>query len=337
MLKQIAAISALSLAVVLFIVSFEGAVDDRDLGHAPSIQTSALDEQTKNPLTIQNLRNQVYDGGDIEVVKKVSENSTFNSFVVKYTSEGLTEYALMNVPHTIPVGGAPVVVVNHGYIPPEEYSTEISYKNISDYYARNGFLVLKPDYRGHGNSETDTTQSTSVNRTSYIVDVMNLISSIKSIPEANASQVFLYGHSMGGGVALEVLELSESILGASLWAPVSTDYPESILYFVKLNRSDEYNSTSEQLSNNFSSDDYYSMSAINFTNFIHSPLIIHHGTNDESVPYTWSENLDNVLTQNSVEHTFYTYKGENHNFTFGAWSTLARRDVEFFNSLLPYR
>lgn len=176
-----------------------------------------------------------------------------------------------------------------------------------------------------------------VNRTSYIVDVMNLISSIKSIPEANASQVFLYGHSMGGGVALEVLELSESILGASLWAPVSTDYPESILYFVKLNRSDEYNSTSEQLSNNFSSDDYYNMSAINFTNFIHSPLIIHHGTNDESVPYTWSENLDNVLTQNGVEHAFYTYKGENHNFTFGAWSTLARRDVEFFNSLLPYR
>jgi hypothetical protein len=189
-------------------------------------------EDLDNPYLISSMRARTYDSV-VKTERIVRETDKFTSFVISYESDGFTQYALMNVPKGVsPDSGWPVVVVNHGYIAPEEYSTENSYINTSAYYANQGFLVMKPDYRGHGESEGEADGVLA--RINYAVDVLNLIAGINKLNEVNSERIYMYGHSMGGDVTLRVLEVCPScVSAAALWAPAVTEWPESFLYFAR--------------------------------------------------------------------------------------------------------
>ena len=110
--------------------------------------------QDLSPLTIESLRNGQYPGSDIVIEQTLSNGSNYNRFIASYKSEGLKIYALLTVPKAQkPQEGWPIIVFNHGYIPPAQYQTTEKYKAYVDGFATNGFIVFKPDFRGHGNSE----------------------------------------------------------------------------------------------------------------------------------------------------------------------------------------
>ena len=46
-----------------------------------------------------------------------------------------------------------MIVFNHGYIPPSQYRTTERYVAYVDGFASNGYIVFRPDYRGHDQSE----------------------------------------------------------------------------------------------------------------------------------------------------------------------------------------
>lgn len=303
-------------------------------GSDPSLPSVAESLSTSpssfNPYSIEALRQRKFEAGDIAVVREVRETSRFTSSVVSYTSDGLTLYALMNVPKgTPPAGGWPVVIVNHGYIPPDQFSTENSYINTSAYFAQAGFLVLKPDYRGHDNSEGDAEGLLS--RIHYATDVLQLVYSIERIPQANPNRIYMYGHSMGGDVTLRVLETSHKVKAASLWAPAVADFPEVVLFFARRNRdnSDRLQRFEKELNENFSPDDYSAVATISNLSSVKVPVIVHHGTRDESVPYDWGTTLDAKLTEARVPHEFHSYPGDNHDISRN-WGRALGRDVAWF-------
>ena len=49
----------------------------------------------------------------------------------------------------------PVIIFNHGYIPPDVYRTTERYVAYVDLIARSGYIVLRSDYRGHDRSEAE--------------------------------------------------------------------------------------------------------------------------------------------------------------------------------------
>ena len=51
-----------------------------------------------------------------------------------------------------------VVIFNHGYIPPAQHRTTERYVAYVDAFARNGYIVFRSDYRGHGNSEGEAAE-----------------------------------------------------------------------------------------------------------------------------------------------------------------------------------
>ena len=96
--------------------------------------------------------------------------------------------------------------------------------------------------------------------------------------------IFAYGHSMGAGIILTVLEVSDKIRAATLWAAVSNEYPENTLYF-RRKRSVEANELLKQIKKIFKEEDFPKLSPNNYLNYIKVPVLIQHGKKDESVPY----------------------------------------------------
>ena len=116
---------------------------------APANTTSA-----SHPLQIDAMRARDYPGSDIVVEAVLDPGVNYNRYYVSYLSDGLKIYALMTIPSgQKPPTGWPVVIFNHGYIPPAVYRTTERYIAYVDQIARRGYIVFKSDYRGHDRSE----------------------------------------------------------------------------------------------------------------------------------------------------------------------------------------
>ena len=60
------------------------------------------------------------------------------------------------------------------------------YLDYVDYFARNGYIVFRSDYRGHGSSEGDAGGAYS--SPNYTIDVLNGMASVKLHPDADPAQ-----------------------------------------------------------------------------------------------------------------------------------------------------
>ncbi len=295
--------------------------------------TSENSKNIEHPLTIESLKNRSYGKGEITIEQDLGIIQNFKSYIISYYSDGLKLYSLLNIPNKEkPAKGFPVIVVNHGHIPQEKYSTIDSYKLVSSYYANNGFLVLKPDYRGHNKSEKGSDSRT--DRLSYAVDVLNLYYLIPTLKDADFDNVFVYGHSMGGGVSLTVLEVANNVKAATLWSAVSEEFPESMLYFRRKRNPEQASVLLSQLKEIFSEDDFKKVAPINYLKYITAPIIIQHGTEDKSVPLEWSDKLAEKLKTENKYYEYYKYQNDDHNFAKGNFYKVLKKDVDFFKKYM---
>lgn len=324
-MKVTTAVVLIIIAVVLFII--------RPL--LPSFSTAPIQEPTipalaLHPLSIDNLRTTVFPPQPINIESEINAGTK----IVSYYSDNLKLTALMITPKgTLPAAGWPVIIVNHGYIPPSQYSTTRSYINTSNFFAANGFLVLKPDYRGHDRSRGGAARHFLL-RSQYVVDVLNLLASLNSVPNADPNRVFMYGHSMGGDITLQILEITDKVKAATLWAPAVTAYPEHYLHF--LNKLKPSSVLADQFHREYQSFlAAYPISQISsYENLekISAPINLHHSTGDKSVPYDWGENLAAKLKGLNKPVNFYSYPNDNHDLAAN-FSKALSRDVTFFRSL----
>jgi len=158
-------------------------------------------EANDNPLSIEVMRNKSYPGSDLQIEQKLSSSSNYNQYIASYLSDGLKIYGLLTVPKAQkPKNGWPVIVFNHGYIQPELYRTTERYVAYVDAFARNGYIVLKPDYRGHGNSESQPEGA--YYSPAYATDVLSAISTLKRYQDVDPERIGMWGHSMGGNITL---------------------------------------------------------------------------------------------------------------------------------------
>jgi dipeptidyl aminopeptidase/acylaminoacyl peptidase len=321
--------------VVVFIVAFVLVSQKQPkVPGAPSVVadiTPTVNPKAVHPLSIENLRSRQFSSPSLKVERQVTSNSQ----VVSYLSDNLKLYALMITPKgDAPVGGWPVVIVNHGHIEPNIYSVTRSYINTSNYFASQGFLVLKPDYRGHDQSG-GASSGRLLSRSEYAVDALNLLAAIPSISNANPRKIFLYGHSMGGDVSLQILEVSDKITAATLWAPATTTFPEQVTHFMNRRRPtpSEVNNFQSQYNEFVKTFPISQISAIDHLDLISAPLNLHHSTTDESVPYSWGVAINDKLKLLGKVTNFYSYSGDNHDIS-GHFSQALSRDASFFKSFL---
>jgi dipeptidyl aminopeptidase/acylaminoacyl peptidase len=292
-----------------------------------------------HPLTIEYLRNQEYPGSAITVEQTLSAGSNYSRYLVSYRSEGLKIYAYMTIPFgTKPATGWPVVVFNHGYIPPTVYRPTERYIAYQHAFASAGYIVFRPDYRGHASSEGEAGGAYS--DPGYTIDVLNAISSIKAHEDADPNRLGLWGHSMGGYITARAMVVRDDIKAGVIWAGVVGSYPDMLESWTRRNsvpssipqRSrrwrqvlvEEYGSPEEN------PEFWASISANSFLEDLSGPVQLHHGTNDGDVPLLFSELLYNEILTAGKQAEFYIYQGDDHNLATNLGTAL-QRSVAFFD------
>ena len=295
---------------------------------------------TPHPLKISAMRAREYPGSDIVIEDVLDPGVGYSRYYVSYMSEGLKIYALMTVPNgEKPATGWPVVIFNHGYIPPDVYRTTERYVAYVDLIARAGYIVFRSDYRGHDRSEGEARGTYS--RPDYVIDVLNAVASMKRYPDADPNRIGMWGHSMGGYITLRSMVITEDIKAGVIWAGVVGSY-EDLLYNWRRGTGSSPDSQPRPGSWRATYTGLYgtpeenpefwnSISANSFLSDISGPIQLHHGTADTDVPVAFSENLFYQMLDVKQYVELYKYEGDNHNIS-NYFSTAMARTIEFFNS-----
>jgi dienelactone hydrolase len=226
--------------------------------------------------------------------------------VVRYEVDGLTQYALVMEPAgEAPAEGWPVLVANHGFHPwppdngrrtddgvtdrPGDY-----YRGIPAAFARLGFLVVWPDFRGHNISQGLQYVAASNAVDWYARDSVAAFRAAATLPEANPARMYMWGHSMGSGVTLRAaLALGDELTGVSVWSTRANDM-------------------------------------IPLLGRLKAPLIIHHAERETVIAYDHSATLAGELTRLGKIHALHAYDSDAH-FLDGADRQQAiHRDARWF-------
>lgn len=325
---------------------------------ATAIETNTPWSTDPDPLQIEVMRQQSYPGSPITFEQTLSPGANYDQYVVSYLSDGNKNYALMTIPNeTKPDTGWPVIVFNHGYITPSEYRTTERYVAYFETIARHGYIVFKPDYRGHGSSEGSEVLGGGYGTPGYTVDVLNAVASLKGYEDADPDRIGMWGHSMGGQITLRAMVVSKDIKTGVIWGGVVVPYPEIIARWdytknprlfpgmVISERSGQPSSTQSWLQDfsgwvkDFSTkygepdqnpDFWATISPNTYLSDLSGPIQLHHSTTDEMVPLAWSETLAEELEMSGQNYEFYTYEGDNHNIS-GNFVTAMERTITFFD------
>lgn len=162
------------------------------------------------PYTIAGLRAHDYKSGKIKVGEQLKETDVYTSYRIEYPSDGLTITGVMQVPKA-GKEPFPVIVMNHGFFNRGFYESGDGTDRAAEFLNRRGYLTLSSDYRSWGDSDTGY----SLFYSGLVIDVINLLDAIPSIPEADPERIGMWGHSMGGGVTLKVLAIHPFLNGAT--------------------------------------------------------------------------------------------------------------------------
>ncbi len=294
-----------------------------------------------HPLSIEWMRQQDYPGSHIVIEETLGPGSNYDRYIASYRSEGLKIFALLTVPRgEKPDSGWPVIVFNHGYIRPDQYRTTERYVAYLDGFARNGYIVFRSDYRGHGDSEG--TARGGYGTPDYTIDVLNAVAAIKGFEEADPERVGMWGHSMGGGITLRAMVTSNDIKAGVIWAGVVASYPDLTTRWARRGalatpatpfhgRGWRQSLLGEYGSPEENPQFWDSISASAFLQDLSGPLQLHHGTGDQHVPIEFSAALYDQIQAVGGSVEFFTYEGDNHNLS-NYFSLAMQRSIAFFDT-----
>ncbi|MFY9492972.1 MAG: alpha/beta fold hydrolase [Minisyncoccia bacterium] len=311
--KYVIISSALAGALVLSWLAWGQGWPSKVMGDVSSVASAP---PQIHPVSLPAYAAKEYDGRELKLGQILAQNEAYTRYFITYKSGNLTISGIMNLPHG--PGPWPVLILNHGYIDPAIYTNGRGLKREQDYLARRGYAVVHSDYRNHAFSSKDS-QADLEFRLGYLEDVINAIYAVKNsgLIQLDKNNISMLGHSMGGGVGLNVLVTRPDLVKAVvLLAPVSIDWRDN---FEKWG--DHRPELAQKILETYGSPEdnlefWNNISAINFLDKIQSPILIHHGDQDESVPVAWSDKLVNKLKENKKDVTYYTYQDEPHEFTF---------------------
>jgi len=283
-------------------------------------------------LTIADLAARTYGGGQIQIEEVLAVTEAFTRSLITYPSDGLTIHGFMNVPR----GGGdedvelyPVVLVLHGYISPDIYTTLAYTTRYADALARAGYVAIHPNLRNFPPSDEGPDRF----RVGIATDVLNLIALVRQqggqpgpLRQADPGRIGVWGHSMGGGAAIRVITVDPGIPAAVLYGSMSADEVqnyERVQFWSGGERGAEELATPEE--------DMRRIAPVYHLNRIQAAVSVHHSDADATVPLAWSLDLCERLGNLGKTVECFTYQGLPHTFRGAGDQLFMERYVDFFD------
>ena len=324
-------------------------------------------EQLIFPYTIRGLRLHEYQAGEIEIREMLKETDKYTSYLIEYPSDKLTITGIMQIPKG--EGPFPVILMNHGFFARGVFSSGDGTDRSSEFLAEHGYLTIASDYRTWGESDL----APSFFYSGLVIDVINLLNAVPSLPEADPSRIGMWGHSMGGGVTMKVLtviggsnmsiatnaqDYSTAVRAAVLYSSVSADHADIIARWgngcfgdiaegeqvIGCNSADVVPldvPLNLQDAYRFAASDADTLkriSPIYNLDAVTAPIQIHYGTEDgrtlAGTPPQWSVKLTQALRDAGKYAEMYEYAGQGHSFIGQPWFDFMIRVLRFFDQHL---
>jgi len=318
------------------------------------------------PYTIDGLRQHEYQSGKIHIRSTLSVTEKFTGYLIDYPSDGLTITGVMQIP--LGDGPFPVIIMNHGFFARSVFNSGDGTDRSSAFLAEHGYITLASDYRSWGESDIGN----SFFYSGLVIDVINLLNAVPSIPQADPARVGMWGHSMGGGITMKALtviggraaqsgsagRIEHTIKAAVLYSTVSADMvdvinrwgmgcfgdiaegelivgcnsSDVILLDLPLNAQDAYRFAASD------ADTLKKISPIYHLDQVTTPIQIHYGTEDgktlKGAPPEWSVKLTQELRDAGKYAEMYQYEGQGHSFIGQPWFDFMIRVLRFFDRYL---
>ncbi|WP_188006632.1 Alpha/beta fold hydrolase [Sporosarcina sp. ANT_H38] len=253
------------------------------------------------------------------------------------TSKAISIYAnqfdlsgVLHLPERVHHRKVPLIVLLHGFVGSKVGEHRLFVK-AARYFTEKGYAVFRFDFSGCGESSGDYADVTVTKQLNEVQAVLNYVS---MLPEVDANNIILIGHSLGGAVASLTAAKDRRIHKLILWSPVGRPYEditgilgESAMKTVATNGVVDYHGF--YVSQAFLTDlkNHHPLEAI--CSYQGAALIVH-AQEDEAVPKEHAARYSESLQQRSIpervsthyiegaDHTFSSYTFENVLFTESA-------------------
>lgn len=301
-------------------------------GGAPP--TASSSPTPVDPVSLPALMRREHRGSDLRLGAVRVRTDAYTQYAVTYRANDLTISGIMNVPRG--EGPFPALVLAHGYIDPDVYTTGRGMPRELDLLARNGHVVLHTDYRNHAGSDDDPDNDVNL-RLGYTEDVIAAVLALRSAarPNVDDERIGLLGRSMGGGVVYNALVVAPGLVDAAVvHAPVSSRPEQNIDRFQRpegdplVEEIETAHGTPEE-----NPEFWRQVSPVTYVDRVTEPLLIHHGTADDTCPLAWTRETVAAFEAADKDVQLRTYRGEGH--TFGPrWPDSMDATLAFFEQHL---
>ena len=304
----------------------------------PPAEPEATPTLRPRPVSLPALFEKDYNGGGLRIGRTRLETATYTEHYVTYRSGDLRISGILNVPRGR--GPHPAVVLAHGYIDPAYYVTGQGLTRERGWLADAGFVTLHTDYRNHaGSSDAPRTELTM--RLGYTEDVVNAVLALRRTDQVRVDddRIGLLGRSMGGGVVYNTLAAQPGLVDAGVaFAPVSSRAADNFNTFTRGDDDPGDDSTATAILRRYGEPRdnpgfWRGVSPRTYFDRVTEPVLIHHGSSDDTCPIRWSRATTRALEEAGADVRMRTYPGEEH--AFGPQFALSmRRTVAFFRAHL---
>lgn len=290
-------------------------------------------------LTIPVIKTISLDRSPLKIEEILTEKSNYTEYRASYLSEGYRIYGLLTIPDSAQLSSTPAVIFVHGYIPPQIYKTNQRYLDYVNYLASRGLIVFKLDLRGHDQSEGEATGAYFSN--DYVLDVLNAVESIKSLPEVDSETISLWGHSMAGNIVTRAIAVNHNIKSGVIWAGAVYTYSDMGEYGIsdssfrredlpkehQPRRADLFAKVGELDSG---SEFWQLVSPVSWLRNYSGEIQVHHAVNDQTVSIAYSRNLRKLLQDSPVNLKLFEYSSGGHDLEGSVFNQAMARSIDAF-------
>lgn len=247
--------------------------------------------------------------------------------VFTMTSKAISIYAnqlylsgVLHFPERVHHRKVPLIVLLHGFVGSKIGEHRLFVK-AARYFTEKGYAVFRFDFSGCGESDGDYADVTVTKQLSEVQAVLNYVS---MLPEIDANNIILIGHSLGGAVASLTAAVDCRIRKLILWSPVGKPYKditgilgENAMKTAALNGVVDYHGF--YVSQSFLTDlkNHHPLEAIR--SYQEAALIIH-AQQDKDIPKEHAARYSASLQQRLVPDRVNTHYIEDADHTFSSYT-----------------